>query len=196
MPSANAGNEMPDTASVMPRRSGQRLRHTADTMPMIMPITTDHDIAAIVSQSVGMKRSPISVRDGTLGAQRLAEVAVQHACRKAEELLRQRLVEAEILAHQRDRFGVASAPAARRAGSPGSRCTNRNTSTPTISSVGSSPSRRLTIIEASQNQCGHGRGYGNPESSIAARPVTGRSWTSVSLQIDFGKVERRRPGIT
>ena len=31
MPSAKAGNEMPDTASVMPSLSGQRLRQTADS---------------------------------------------------------------------------------------------------------------------------------------------------------------------
>ena len=46
MPSANAGNEMPDTASVMPSRSGQRLRQTAETMPIAMPNSTDHAIAA------------------------------------------------------------------------------------------------------------------------------------------------------
>ena len=64
MPSANAGNEMPDTASVMPTRSGQRLRHTADTMPIAMPKTTDHSMLHTVSQNVGMKRSPISVATG------------------------------------------------------------------------------------------------------------------------------------
>ena len=42
--------------------------------------------------------------DGTLGAQRSAEVAVHDAGDEAQELLRQRLVEAQILAHQRDRF--------------------------------------------------------------------------------------------
>jgi len=66
MPSANAGKEMPDTASVMPRRSGQRLRQTADTIPMIMPKVTDHAMLAIVSHRVGMKRSEISVETGRL----------------------------------------------------------------------------------------------------------------------------------
>ena len=66
MPSANAGNEMPETASVIPSRSGQRLRHTADTMPIAMPISTDHSMLQIVSQSVGMKRSPISLDTGRL----------------------------------------------------------------------------------------------------------------------------------
>ena len=58
-PSANAGNEMPDTASVMPTRSGQRLRHTADTTPIAMPMSTDHSMLHTVSQNVGMKRSAI-----------------------------------------------------------------------------------------------------------------------------------------
>lgn len=57
---------MPDTASVMPRRSGQRLRQTAETMPMIMPKATDQTMLAIVSHSVGMKRSAISVETGRL----------------------------------------------------------------------------------------------------------------------------------
>jgi hypothetical protein len=30
MPNTTRRNEMPDTASVIPRRSGQRLRHTAE----------------------------------------------------------------------------------------------------------------------------------------------------------------------
>ncbi|MNR13483.1 hypothetical protein D3C85_1298910 [compost metagenome] len=57
---------MPDTASVMPRRSGQRLRHTADTIPMIMPKETDQTMLASVSHRVGMKRSAISVETGRL----------------------------------------------------------------------------------------------------------------------------------
>ncbi len=57
---------MPDTASVMPRRSGQRLRQTADTMPTPMPKTTDQAIAHTVSQNVGAKRSAISVATGRL----------------------------------------------------------------------------------------------------------------------------------
>ena len=57
---------MPDTASVMPSRSGHRLRHTADTMPIAMPISTDHTMLQTVSQNVGMKRSAISVATGRL----------------------------------------------------------------------------------------------------------------------------------
>ncbi len=146
MPSANAGKEMPDTASVMPRRSGQRLRHTADTTPMSMPITTDHDMAASVSQKVGMKRSRTSVEAGRLVRQRNTEVASQRAAREAQELLRKRAIEPEVLAHQPPPSRASHpVPAASRAGSPGSKCTNMNTSTPTISSVGRSPSRRLTM---------------------------------------------------
>ncbi|QUJ05477.1 hypothetical protein KCP69_20240 [Salmonella enterica subsp. enterica] len=48
-----AGKEMPVTASVIPNRSGQRLRHTAVAMPIAMPNRTAHIILVIVSHSVG-----------------------------------------------------------------------------------------------------------------------------------------------
>src|SRR5438045_2777809 len=51
MPSANAGNEMPDTASVMPMRSGDRFLNTAETMPIAIPMTTDHTMLHTVSPS-------------------------------------------------------------------------------------------------------------------------------------------------
>ena len=57
---------MPETANAMPSRSGQRLRQTAETTPIVMPNTTDQDIAATVSQNVGMNRSPISTLTGRL----------------------------------------------------------------------------------------------------------------------------------
>lgn len=60
IPSAKAGKEMPVTASVIPTRSGQRLRHTAAAMPIAMPNSTAHIILVIVSHSVGKSgwRSP------------------------------------------------------------------------------------------------------------------------------------------
>src|SRR6218665_1024943 len=64
MPNANAGKEMPDTASVMPMRSGHWLRYTAETMPMPMPKITAHTMLVMVSITVGKKRSPISVDTG------------------------------------------------------------------------------------------------------------------------------------
>ena len=144
MPSAKAGNEMPDTASVMPRRSGHLLRHTAEVMPITMPKITAHTMLAIVRFSVGQKRSPISSLTGRLlrsdepNSPRTALVKKRTNC-SGIGLSRPR--------SRRTRSTVASSasgPAARRAGSPGSRCTNRNTSTATISSVGITPSTRFT----------------------------------------------------
>ena len=51
---------MPETASVMPRRSGHLLRKTAEMTPITRPKTTDQTIDVSVSQRVGPKRSPIS----------------------------------------------------------------------------------------------------------------------------------------
>ena len=64
MPSAKAGNEIPEIANVMPRRSGHRLRHTAEQTPIVMPTRTDQIMLQTVSQSVGEKRSAISVDTG------------------------------------------------------------------------------------------------------------------------------------
>ena len=55
---------MPDTASVIPRRSGHLLRYTAEMMPIPMPNTTDQAMLEMVSSRVGMKRSPISTATG------------------------------------------------------------------------------------------------------------------------------------
>lgn len=66
MPSANAGNEMPETANVMPSRSGQRLRQTAEATPRPMPMITDQIMLTSVSHRVGMKRLPISSETGCL----------------------------------------------------------------------------------------------------------------------------------
>ena len=63
-----------------------------------------------VSQNVGMKRSAISVRTGALGAQRPAEIPVHDAVDEAHELLRQRAVEAEILAHELDGLRIRIRP--------------------------------------------------------------------------------------
>ena len=42
---------MPDTASVMPSRSGHLLRYTAETMPMAMPKITKSDAVTSISPS-------------------------------------------------------------------------------------------------------------------------------------------------
>ena len=144
MPNANAGKEMPDTASVIPSRSGQRLRQTAESVPMSMPIATDHAIATSVSHKVGMKRSPISVLTG-----RFVRSDRPKSPRRTPPLKRRNCSGSDLSRPRSARTratvsGFASGPAARRAGSPGSRCTNRNTSTPTSARVGIRPSRRLT----------------------------------------------------
>ncbi|MDT4850459.1 hypothetical protein FQZ97_846110 [compost metagenome] len=134
---------MPETASVMPSRSGHRLRHTAEPMPITMPNTTAHAIDATVSSSVGMKRSPISSLTG-----RLVRSELPNSPRIA---LEKKLTNCSGSGRSRPRSlrtsstvaESASGPAASRAGSPGSRWTNRNTSTATISSVGITPSTRL-----------------------------------------------------
>ena len=143
MPSANAGNEMPDTASDMPTRSGQRLRHTADATPSTRPSVTDQPMAAMVSQKVGANRSAISVPTGRLlridrpksPCSALPKKRT-NCCGIGRSRPRSRRTSSTV-------SGPASGPAASRAGSPGSRCTNRNTSTATINSVGNRPSRRL-----------------------------------------------------
>jgi hypothetical protein len=69
---------------------------------------------------------------------------VNDAAKKADELLGQRLVEPKILADELDRFrcGILTRGEAGRV--PGSRWTNRKTKRATISSVGKTPSSRLT----------------------------------------------------
>ena len=111
---------------------------------MPMPKSTDHAMLESVSSSVGMKRSPISVATG----RRLRMEVPRSPCTMREKKC------TNCSGSGRSRpsswrtvctvASSASGPAARRAGSPGSRWTNRNTSTATISSVGSSPSSRLT----------------------------------------------------
>ena len=64
MPRAKAGNEMPLTASAIPRRSGQRLRHTAAAIPAAIPNSTAQLMLASVSHSVGIKRLAISLETG------------------------------------------------------------------------------------------------------------------------------------
>ena len=146
MPSANAGNEMPDTASVMPTRSGQRLRHTADTMPIAMPIRHRPHHAPDGEP----ERRHEAVAD--LGRDRAASCAA--TCRSPSAARRGRSAGTAAAAAGRGPGPCGRArpfpasrpgPAASRAGSPGSRCTNRNTRKPTSSSVGSRPSRRWTM---------------------------------------------------
>src|SRR6218665_420631 len=92
MPNANAGKEMPDTASVMPMRSGHWLRYTAETMPMPMPKITAHTMLVMVSITVGKKRSPISVDTGR-------RVRIEVPKSPCSMWLKQRLVQPELRAH-------------------------------------------------------------------------------------------------
>ena len=94
----------------MPSRSGQRLRQTAEITPMTMPNVTDQTMLASVSHNVGMKRSAISVDTGRLVRSEVPEVALQHMAEVANELLRQQQVQAQLLAHQLDRFLVGFRP--------------------------------------------------------------------------------------
>src|SRR6266545_4762756 len=199
MPSANAGNEMPETASVMPTRSGQRLRHTADSIPIARPNTTDHTMLVMVSQNVGMKRSPISVatsrfvRSERPKSPRTAPVAKRTNCSGSGRSSPRSLRTSETVS------GVASGPAARRAGSPGSRCRNMNTSTATIRSVGTRPARRLAM-----NWSMGGRGGNAKEAVVPANAgtqcrssktldsrVRGNDNREPLLQVDLGEIERR-----
>ena len=131
MPSANAGNDMPDTASVMPTRSGQRLRQTADRMPMTRPKATDHAMLATVSQNVGMKRSPISVATGRLVRSERPKSQWKTPWTKRENCSGSERSSPRSLRTRSTVSGLASGPAASRAGSPGRRCTNRKISRPT-----------------------------------------------------------------
>src|SRR5262249_36100285 len=112
----------------MPRRSGQRLRHTAETTPIDMPITTDQAMLQTVSQNVGAKRSAISVATG-----RLVRSDRPKSPRSTPPAKRTNCSGSDLSSPRSCRTsstvcGVASGPAASRAGSPGSRCTNMNRS--------------------------------------------------------------------
>ena len=153
MPSANAGNEMPETARVMPTRSGQRLRQTAETMPIIMPngdrpghgrdgqqecrpeALGDFGGNRTLVRSE-RRRSPRHAGDESAGTAAAAAGRGRDPCAPVPP------------------FPASRPRRGQPGGSPGSRWTNRNTSTPTISSVGISPRRRLrtywSIVRASR----------------------------------------------
>ena len=194
---------MPDTASVMPTRSGQRLRQTADSTPIAMPIVTDHAMLQTVSQNVGMKRSAISVATGRLvrsdvpKSQRTTPVRKRTNCSGSERSRPRSLRTSSTVS------GVASGPAARRAGSPGSRWTKPNTSSPTISSVGTRPSRRLAMYWSNAaphpNPLPAARGEGELRCAPSTLPLPARRGEGrgegrtarTLLQVDFVEVERR-----
>src|SRR5690606_4323957 len=170
MPSANAGNEIPDTASVMPRRSGHRLRNTAEKMPMVMPNSTDQAMLTSVNSSVGMKRSAISVDTG-----RRVRIDVPRSpwtilVKKRTHCSGSGLSSPSSARTSSTVSRSASCPAARRAGSPGSMCTNRNTSTATINSVGTSPTSRMrksfSIFQPGRRCAGRGA----PRASSVLQP--------------------------
>ena len=110
---------------------------------MAMPKTTDHAMLLMVSSSVGMKRSPISADTG----RRVRIERPKSPCTMREKNCTNcsgsGLSRPSSWRTSCTVASSASCPAASRAGSPGSMCTNRNTSTATISSVGKRPSRRL-----------------------------------------------------
>jgi hypothetical protein len=137
---------MPDTASVMPRRSGHLLRHTAEEMPMIRPKITAQIMATTVSHSVGQKRAPI-FGDRALAADGTAEVALGGIDEEVHELLRQRLVQAEVGTHQRDRLVVGLGAGRQACRIARQQVHEQETSTATSSSVGIRPNRRLMTKE-------------------------------------------------
>src|SRR5690349_11076687 len=189
MPSANAGNDMPDTASVMPTRSGQRLRYTADTMPIAMPNSTDHAMLHSVSQNVGMKRSLISVDTGRLVRSERPKSQCATPVMKRTNCWASDLSSPRSWRTSSTVSGVASCPAARRAGSPGSRCTSMKTRNATINSVGRRPSRRLTmycsIAAGAPDRALSPRGG----ESTPARRVRRRAEGAL-LQVDIREIER------
>jgi hypothetical protein len=116
MPSANAGN----------RDARHRERHAQAIGPAVAPdrgqgsdhhADRDRPRHRRHGQPERRQEALCDLRaDGALGAQRLAEVAVQHAARVSDELFGQRLVEPQVLAHQRHglRRGVRTRGQARR----------------------------------------------------------------------------------
>ena len=141
-------------------------------------------------------------RHRALGAHRLAEVAGDGAGDEADELLR--------AAGGRGRgpcgraatvSGVASGPAARRAGSPGSRCTQQEDQQPTMSSVGTRPEQALDDVleHARRGRCGPLTPFrgsaGSTERAFGGcvpSPARGESRGEARelLQVDLGEVER------
>ena len=79
-----------------------------------MPITTAHTMLVSVSNSVGMKRSAISWLTGRLLRVEMPKSPCAMRHEEVDELLRHRLVETEVGAHQRDgrlvRFGTGGEP--------------------------------------------------------------------------------------
>jgi hypothetical protein len=120
MPNANAGNEMPDTASVMPSRSGHLLRYTAETMPMPMPKITAHTMLVMVSITVGKKRSAISVDTGRRLRIEVPKSPCSMWAKKLTNCWGSGLSRPSSVRTMAIVCSSASWPAASRAGSPGS----------------------------------------------------------------------------
>ncbi len=75
--------------------------HTAESTPMSRPKMVAQIMAKTVSQTVGIRRSPISVMTGRRVLMDNAEIALQGIAREAHILLPQRPFESEGLAHSR-----------------------------------------------------------------------------------------------
>ena len=96
-----------------------------------------------VSQKVGIKREAISSLTGRLDTIEMPKSPRSALTKKCANCCGSGLSSPKSLRTSCTTASSASGPAASRAGSPGSRWTNRNTSTATISSVGIRPSSRF-----------------------------------------------------
>src|SRR5262249_10252222 len=148
---------------------------------------------------------------GTLGAHRASEIAVQHADREAQELLGQRLVEPQVLAHERDRLGGRVGPGGEACRSAGEQMDEQEHQHADQKQRGDQAEKALdevlehrrsgaleallppsprtrgpsVVVEQRPNAAGFplARGWRN-----RGPPGAARSWTNASLQIDFGEV--------
>ena len=138
MPSQKLGVDSPHSATTLARVVPRACRAcTAETMPAGMPIASAMTIAMHASSSVTGSFSRISVEHRLLHAQRLAEVAVQHAARASTRSARAAARRgAASRAGTRRRSGRGPRRRAPRAGSPGSSCCSPKISIETNSSVG------------------------------------------------------------
>ncbi|MDH6594677.1 hypothetical protein M2165_004566 [Variovorax sp. TBS-050B] len=108
-----------------------------------MPKITAHTMLVMVSITVGKKRSEISVATGRRVRIEVPKSPCSMWVKKLANCCGSGLSRPSSARTMATVCSSASCPAARRAGSPGSMWTNRNTSTATMSSVGIRPSSRL-----------------------------------------------------
>ncbi len=112
-------------------------------IPTVRPKITDHTMDQTVSQNVGQKRSPISTLTGRFEASDMPRSPVTAPFTKFANCSYMGLLRPSSSRTSSTVASSASGPAVRRAGSPGSRCTKRNTHTATKSSVGTMPITRF-----------------------------------------------------